>query len=158
MTRCNSCFTKTSAKHSYCPVCGIVPNKKKADLSPAEKKVRYAARCILGVSVLHLIGLVLCFYILFVVNPAARAGGKLVFSPPIISTLAAFNLILAIGLSRYAFWAYKMATAYYFLLGIVNVISVQIPGILLVLILLYFVGNRTAKAIFERQGPQLELN
>ena len=61
------------------------------------------------------------------------------------------ELVLAFGLSRYAFWAYRVATVYYFLLGIVNVVSVQLPGILLVLILLYCVGNGTAKAIFERR-------
>ena len=69
-----------------------------------------------------------------------------------MGTLAAINLILAFGLSRYAFWAYRLATVYYFLIGIVNIISVQLPGILLLLTLLYLVGNGTAKAIFERRA------
>jgi hypothetical protein len=70
---------------------------------------------------------------------------------PIMATLALAAITLAVGLSRYAFWAYRLATVYYFLIGIVNVVSVNLPGILMILILLYYTGNGTAKAIFERR-------
>jgi hypothetical protein len=153
MTRCNSCLTKAAAENGTCPVCGIGQAKKKSELSADETKVRHFARCILGVAVLHGVGLVLCLYILFLYNPKAAVEGGFVFPPAILAMLAILNLILAIGLGRYAFWAYKVATVYYFLLGIANVASVQIPGILLTLMLLYFVGNGTAKAIFERRLP-----
>ena len=151
MKRCKSCLTKAHSEYGQCPVCGILQETGRKALSPDEKKVRFHARCILGAAALHLLGAGICLYILLVINPAAAAKGELVFAPPIIATLTTLNLLLAFGLSRYAFWAYRVATVYYFLLGIVNVVSVQLPGILLVLILLYCVGNGTAKAIFERR-------
>jgi len=151
MKRCKSCLTKSEAENGLCPVCGIQPDKKKSGLSPDEKKVRHFARCILGVAGLHVVGLGLCLYVLFVLNPKAATENGFVFPPALLSILSFLNLVLAYGLSRYAFWAYRVATAYYFLLGITNIISVQIPGVLLMLILLYFVGNGTAKAIFERR-------
>jgi hypothetical protein len=151
MHRCKSCLTKAKSENGLCPVCGIGQDKKRGALSPDEKKVRHFARCILGVSVIHVIGLVLCLYVLLIHNPAAAGKGDFVFAPAILVMLAVLNLVLAYGLGRYAFWAYKVATVYYFLLGMANLVSVQIPGVLIVLGLLYFVGNATAKAIFERR-------
>jgi hypothetical protein len=152
MKRCHSCLTKAEPEHGKCPVCGIGPDAKKAELSPDEKRVRYFARCILGVAAIHLIGLALCLYVLLVLNPKAAATGGFVFTPSILITLSLINLALVFGLARYAFWAYRLATVYYFLLGIANIVSVQIVGILVMLILLYFVGNSTAKSIFERRA------
>jgi hypothetical protein len=152
MKRCKSCLRKAESGNGACPVCGIGQEKRKAELSPDEKKVRHYARCILGVSLLHVAGFLLCLYVLLIYNPAASATGEFVFSPAIVGVLSLLNLTLAYGLSRYAFWAYKLATVYYFLLGIVNIISVQLPGILLILLLLYFIGNGTSKAIFERRA------
>lgn len=153
MKRCKSCLHKAEPENGICPVCGIGQDKKRGELSPDEKKVRHFARCILGVAAVHVLGFALCLYVLFVYNPNADAEGGFVFSPAILSALTFLNLILAYGLSRFAFWAYKVATAYYFLIGIVNIVSVQIIGILIMLTLLYFIGNSTAKAIFERRFP-----
>ena len=55
------------------------------------------------------------------------------------------------GLACYAFWAYRMAVIFYFLIGMVNIVSINLPGILLILILLYAAGNGTVKALFERR-------
>ncbi len=74
--------------------------------------------------------------------------------PAVVVLLALLNLLLAVGLIRYAFWSYRLAVACYFLLGIVNTISVNLPGILAALALLYLVGNGTAKAIFERRAAE----
>ncbi len=101
---------------------------------------------------LHLIGFVLSRYVLLIHNPAAVENGEFIFSPAIIVVLSAINLALAYGLSRYTFWAYKLATVFYFLIGIANIISVQLLAILITMILLYLVGNGTAKAIFERNS------
>ena len=73
--------------------------------------------------------------------------------------LALINASIAFGLSRYSLWAYKGAVIYYFLIGMVNVISIQhgeihALGILMALVALYLVGNGTAKAIFERRLPE----
>jgi hypothetical protein len=142
MKRCKSCLTKSEAENGLCPICGIQQDKKKRALSPDEKKVRYHARAIRGVAMLHLIGI--------------GAGVISQYYFPIAAVamliLIAINLTLAIGLSRYAFWAYRLATVYYFLIGMVNIISVNLPGILMILLLLYFIGNGTAKAIFERRA------
>ena len=47
MKRCNSCLARAVAENGDCPVCGIGQEKKKAELSPDEKRVRHFARCIL---------------------------------------------------------------------------------------------------------------
>jgi hypothetical protein len=155
MKRCQTCSARTEAGNGACPVCGNPPDRKAADLTPREKRVRRSVRGILGVAALHLGGFVICLYILLVFNPQAAADGRFVFPPAMLAALAIVNLILAYGLSRCAFWAYRVATAYYFLIGIANIVSVQIPGILLVLALLYLIGNATAKAVFERRAVEL---
>ena len=80
-------------------------------------------------------------------------------SPIPMIVLAIINLLLGIGLARYSLLAYKGATVYYFLIGMVNVISIQagpihLAGIALALIALYLVGNGTSKAMFERRLPE----
>ena len=70
-----------------------------------------------------------------------------------MAALVAINAALAFGLARYSYWACKAATVYYFLIGMVNVVSINLGGIALVLAALYLVGNGTAKAIFERRLP-----
>ena len=141
MTRCRHCLAKEPARDGGCPVCGIPRDRSRQDLLPLEKKVRFYARVIRGVALLHLI------------SGAAAAillpGAGLPVAAAVV--LAVINVVLAAGLSGYALWAYKGAVAFYFLIGIVNVISVNIPGTLVMLILLYAVGNGRAKAIFERR-------
>ena len=143
MKRCRHCQTSEAPIDGLCPVCGIRQDKTKGDLSPDEKKVRHHARVIRIVAILHLIGVGLGVLIPFY-YPVPIAA---------VTVLVVINLIMAVGLSRYAYWAYKMATVYYFLIGMVSVISVDIPGVLMILILLYAIGNGTAKAIFERRLP-----
>jgi len=71
-----------------------------------------------------------------------------------VAVIAIINLILAIGLIRFDYRAYKLAAVCYFGYGMVNVITVQLMQIPLVLLLLYVIGNKTAKAIFERRLPE----
>ena len=149
MTRCRHCLSKAEKRNGLCFVCGIDPEKKKAELSPDEKKVRFHARGILLVAFCHLIGAV-CGLILASQFP----------SPAPMILLALVNITLAVGLSRYSLLAYKGATIYYFLIGMVNVISIQagaihLAGIALALLGLYLVGNGTSKAIFERRLPEM---
>jgi hypothetical protein len=143
MKHCRQCLASEEQSGGLCPVCGIRQDKPRGDLSPDEKKVRRHARAIRIVAMLHLVGVGL--------------GALIPFYYPVpivaVAVLIIINLIMAVGLSRYAFWAYKMATVYYFLVGMVNVISVDIQGVLMILILLYAIGNGTAKAIFERRLP-----
>lgn len=146
--RCRQCQSKAEPRNGLCSVCGIDPEKKTTDLSPAEKKARFHARGILAVAICHWIG-ALCGLILASQFP----------SPFPMIILAAINIALGLGLFRYSLWAYKGATIYYFLIGMVNVISIQagpihLAGIALALIALYLVGNGTSKAIFERSLPE----
>jgi hypothetical protein len=81
-------------------------------------------------------------------------------APPMLLLLAFINFLLALGLARYGFGAYKAATIYYFFLGMVHVISIQhgvenLAGIALSLLGLYLVGNKTSKAIFDRNTAEL---
>ena len=149
MTRCKHCLSKAEPRNGLCPVCGIDPGKIAADLSPVEKKVRFHARAILVLAIFHLFIAVM----VLVMIPFFPAPGALV-------VLSIISIALALGLTRYSLWAYKGATIYYFLIGMVNVISIQhgsihLGGILLALIALYLVGNGTAKAIFERRLPDM---
>jgi len=146
MKRCKSCLTTAEARNGCCPVCGIEQDKKRGALTPAEKKVRFHARSIRLLAILHLIG---------------AAVGIMMMSefpaPAAIAILAMVNISLAFGLARFSLLAYKAATTYYFLIGMVNVISIQhgaehLGGIALALIALYLVGNSTSKSIFERNG------
>ena len=147
MNRCKHCLSNTALKNALCPVCGISPEKTSNDLSPAEKKARFHARTIRLVAMIHLMSagvaliLISCF-------PAKI--------PLLI--LAAINVGLAIGLSRFSLWAYKGATVLYFFIGMVGVISIQkgaiyIGWMILSLGALYLIGNGTSKAIFERNLP-----
>lgn len=147
MTRCKSCLSKAEPRNGLCTVCGIAQDKKRAELSAAEKKIRFHARGIRLVAILHLIGAAMGIMMM----PEFPAPGAM-------AVLAAINAALAYGLSRYSFVAYKGATVYYFLIGMVNIITIQqgpvhLVGIALALIALYLIGNGTSKSIFERMLP-----
>lgn len=148
MALCRQCLTKAEPRNGLCPTCGIVQDKKRGELSSDERKVRFHARTIRIIAMLHLIGAAMGIMML----PEFPA-------PAAISVLAAINLALAYGLVRYSFVAYKAATVYYFLIGMVNIVSIQhggihLGGIAFALIALYIVGNGTARAIFERRLPE----
>jgi hypothetical protein len=145
--RCRQCLTKAEPRDGLCPVCGIVQEKNGRTLSPSEAKVRFHARCIRLVAMFHLLGAALGLLLMSEFPSQA-----------VSAALVAANLFLAFGLVRYSLIAYRAATVYYFLIGMVNVISIQhgiehLAGIALALIALYLVGNGTAKAIFERRLP-----
>ncbi len=136
-------------REGLCPVCGIEPEKHRADLTPPEIRIRFHARAIRAVAMFHLVGA--CLGIFMVLSSGA---------PNVLFILAAINLLLAFGLERYSLIAYKAATVYYFLIGMVNIISIQrgpehALGIVLALLALYLVGNGTAKAIFDRSANGL---
>jgi len=148
MTRCRSCLTKSEPRKGLCPVCGIDPARKGRELSPAEKKVRFHAHGIRFAGLMHLV----IAAIAVLVMPE--------FAPPLaIGIIAVTNSLLAYGLIRYSLIAYKVATVFYFFIGMVGVISIQrgavyIGWIVLALVALYLVGNGTSKAIFERRLPE----
>jgi hypothetical protein len=148
MTRCKYCRAAGSLRNDRCTVCGISADKNPAALSSAERKVRFHARAIRRVAMLHLIGAGIALLLM------SCFPGKI---PLLI--LAGINAGLAIGLSRFSLWAYKGATILYFLMGIVGVISIQKGAVYLgwiatALLALYLVGNGTAKAIFDRRLPE----
>ena len=143
MKQCKSCLARAEALADICPVCGIDQDKLRKDLTKREKRIRGAARTIRFVAMLHLIGGGLCIMIL----PEVRMQVAL-------AAFAIINLALAIGLIRYDYRAYKVAVVFYFALGIVNTITVNLFAIPFILLLLYVVGNRNSKAIFERRLPE----
>ena len=55
MIKCRQCLTKAEPRDGKCPVCGMDPEKKRRNLSPAEKKVRFHARGIRAVAMAHLV-------------------------------------------------------------------------------------------------------
>ncbi|WP_372808905.1 hypothetical protein [Pontiella sp.] len=146
MMRCKHCWTKADPQNGQCPVCGIVPDKPNGDLSAAEKKAQRYARAILLLAGLHALG-ALAVLVAFINMPGSILGRA-------CALLAAISATLAVGFLRYALWAYRLAVVLYFLLGMVNVISINLGGILVSLIALYLVGNGTSKAIFERRLPE----
>jgi hypothetical protein len=148
MTQCKYCRAAAPLRNGRCTVCGISADKTPAALSPAEKKVRFHARAIRLVAMLHLI----------------TAGAALLLMSgfpekiPLL-ILAGINAGLAIGLSRFSLWAYKGTTVFYFFMGMVGVISIQkgavyLGWIILSLVGLYLIGNGTSKAIFDRNLPE----
>ena len=143
MNRCKSCRTKADAEADICPVCGIDQHKDRKDLTVKEKRIRRAARNIRFVAMLHLI--LAGILIMRLPEEQQRVG---------IGVIALINAILAIGLIRFDLRAYKFAAVCYFGYGMVSVISVQLLHLPLILLLLFVVGNRTAKALFERRLPE----
>lgn len=148
MTRCKHCKTKVELINNRCPYCGIEEGKKSADLTKAEKKMRLHAHGIRIVALAH-------FF----------AAGIILFqmpelpSPAIVAVLVLVNCALAYGLLRFSLAAYRAAVVYYFMFGMVNVVSIQrgpehLGGLLLCLLALYLIGNGTSKAIFERRPPE----
>ena len=149
MPRCKQCLTKAEAENGHCPVCGIVQDKKFGNLSPEERKNFFHARGIRFVAMVHLFGAG-CGVILLPFFPVPFA----------LVLLIIINILMSLGLDRYAHAAYKAATIYYFFLGMVSVISIQhgsvyLGGIAWALIALYLIGNGTSKAIFERRAKEL---
>ena len=140
MMRCRSCLTKADTETGICPVCGIDQNKSRKALTAEEKAVRRAARNIRLTAMFHLI----------------LSGGLVLMTPmtdrkAAILVLALINLLLALGLIRFDHRGYRLAVICYFGYGMANIITVQLLQIPVVLLLLYIVGNRSAKAIFERR-------
>jgi hypothetical protein len=122
-----------------------VQDKPKANLSAEEKPIRRSARQIRFVAIMHL---VLAIALLLMIP-------ELPFPNAVIISLSIINAILALGLIHFTLWSYRIAVTIYFLVGIVFTISVQIPLVLIILLFLYLVGNKNAKAIFERRLPEL---
>jgi len=143
MKQCKSCLARAEAIADICPVCGIDQDKLRKDLTLREKRIRGAARSIRLVAMLHLIGGGICIMIL------PEVGMQVA-----LAAFAIVNFVLAIGLIRYDYRAYKAAVVFYFALGIVNTITVNLFAIPVALLLLYIVGNSNAKAIFERRLPE----
>lgn len=143
MKRCRSCRTQTDAPAGICPVCGIDQAKAPGDLTPEEKRIRRAAHNIRFLAMLHLI---LSGVLVMRLPESEQRFGLVV--------IAAISLVLSLGLIRYDFRAYKLAVVCYFGFGIVQIISVNLVWLPLALILIYIVGNKTAKAIFERRLPE----
>lgn len=143
MKQCRSCLTRAESIADICPVCGIDQDKLRKDLTKREHRTRRAARKIRCVAMLHLIGGGICIMIL------PEVGMQVA-----LAAFAIINLVLAIGLIRYDYRAYKTAVVFYFTLGIVNTITVNLVAIPVILLLLYIVGNRHSKAIFERRLPE----
>ena len=145
MTRCKQCLTKAEPINGNCPACGIDPEKTRAELTGAEKKVRRHARTVRFLAMFHLVF-------------AASFLMMLPHAPMVVPVIlqALVNIVLAFGLSNFSLITKKAAVVYYFLIGMVSVVSVQhgsqyVGGIILCLAAIYIVGNPTARAIFERQ-------
>ena len=141
-TRCNHCRNRAETTEGPCPVCGLDPRSHLRDLGPAQRRVRRKARHIRLVAMVHL----------------TLAGLGILMLPELpkpgaIVAISTVNLVLAIGLIRYALWGYKAAVVAYFLFGMASVVNINPVGMATTLLLLYLVGNGTAKAIFERRLP-----
>jgi len=145
MTRCKHCKAKTELIHNRCPYCGIEDGKPSKDLTPDEKKTRFYAHGIRIVAMAHIFAAAI---VLFQMPEFS--------SRAVVALLVIVNFVLAYGLMRFSFIAYRAAVVYYFMFGMVNVVSIQrgpqhLAGLLICLLGLYLIGNRNSKAIFERR-------
>lgn len=145
MTRCKQCLSRMEPRNGLCPVCGLDAEKNGGDLVGADKKVRLFARAIRILAMFHLV-----FAAAFLMT-LPHAPMKV---PVFLQAL--MNLILGFGLVNFSLKTKKAAVVYYFLIGMVSVVSIQhgsayIGGIILCLFAVYIVGNPTSRSIFERQ-------
>lgn len=148
MTRCRHCKARMELINNRCPYCGIEDGKKPADLTKAEKKARFHAHGIRIVALAH----IFAAGIILLQMPEFP-------NPALVAVLVVINFALAYGLMRFSLMAYRAAVVYYFMLGMVHVVSIQrgpehLGGLLLCLLALYLVGSRSSKAIFERRPPE----
>ncbi len=145
MTRCKHCKAKVELINNHCPYCGIEDGKTSANLTKVEKKTRFHAHGIRMVALAHIFtAAIILFQMPEFPNPA------------VIAVLVVINFALAYGLMKFSFIAYRAAVVYYFMIGMVHVVSIQrgpehLGGLLLCLLGLYLIGNRNSKAIFERR-------
>jgi len=140
MKRCRSCRTPAEAPDGRCAVCGITPDKAPGDLTPEEKRIRRAAHNIRFLAMLHLI---LAGVLIMQLTESDQRFG--------LGVIAVINMVLAIGLIRYDYRAYRLAVVCYFGFGIVQTISVNLIWIPLALTMIYVIGNKTARDLFERR-------
>ncbi|WP_372798026.1 hypothetical protein [Pontiella sp.] len=148
MTRCKHCKAKGELINGRCPYCGIEADKSSADLTKAEKKTRFHAHSIRIVALVHIFAAAVLLFQM----PEFPA-------PAVIAVLVVINFALAYGLLRFSLIAYRAAVVYYFMIGMVNVVSIQrgpehLGALLLALLALYLVGNGRSKAIFERRPAE----
>ncbi|MDZ8118027.1 hypothetical protein [Pontiella agarivorans] len=148
MTHCKHCKAKTEFIDNRCPYCGIEANKSRSNLTQDEKKARLHAHSIRLVAFAHF----------FAAGIILLQMSELP-SPAVVAVLVIVNCALGYGLLRFSLMAYRAAVVYYFMFGMVNVVSIQrgpehLSGLLICLFALYLVGNRNAKAIFERRPPE----
>ncbi len=157
MKRCKSCLFYADVADMICPVCGIHQDKPKKELTNAEKRIRYAARGIRSASLLHIIGgvVLLCMLPMWL-SPVLKHGltnemHPLLFTGIIVYTfaMAVALLVLAVGLRKYAKWAYYMAAVTYGIIFVMNLLNPNI-GLLIVVLCAYYIGNKNARAIFNR--------
>lgn len=149
MTRCKHCKAKAQLIHNRCPYCGIEDGKQSRDLTKEEKKARFYAH---GIRIVALVHIFAAAIILFQMPEFP--------SPAVVAVLVIVNFALAYGLMRFSFIAYRAAVVYYFMFGMVNVVSIQrgpqhLAGLMICLLALYLIGNGTSKAIFERRPPDV---
>jgi len=153
MKRCKSCLFKADVDDGICPVCGIDQAKSKKDLSKEQKRIRYAAIGIRSVAVLHLLGGVILLVILpsLLLRYASQGtySASLILAVVYSFIVGIVFLVLAFGLWKYAKWGYYAAAATYGIILFMNLISPNI-GLLVVILSAYCIGNRNARAIFNR--------
>jgi hypothetical protein len=166
MARCRSCWYTTDTPDGICPVCGIALDKTKKSLTREERRVRSVARRIRGVAGLHgLCGILvlIAFVLTLVIFGPVLAKSHVLYPLAVLVTVASLlNCVLAVGLWRYRFWAYRLALALYALALIAGLIRagvgadaesrwVGLISALFCSLCGYCVANTRARAIFTRQ-------
>lgn len=150
MKRCKSCLYKSDVADGVCPVCGIQQDKPKRALTPEEKRIRYAARGVRGVALLHTLGgCILLLSYLAAVAGIGETRPALSVGEVLIPVLGALLLVLSSGLRRFAKWSYYAALLFYAAVLIGNLFKPN-AGLLVLLLCAYYVGNTRALALFNR--------
>lgn len=146
--KCKYCYQKIEAVNNRCSICTIEINKNIKNLSAKERQILYKARGIHLIAFTHLLIALLLPFLFF------KAEDFNITESIIIS---AINIIIWRLLSRFSLIGYRIAIGYYFVYGMVSVVTIQKShfgeqgiGILLCFLGMYGIGNNISKGLFTR--------
>ena len=143
--KCKYCFTKSNDQKEICPVCKIAFNKTKKDLTIDERKIWHAARNLYIVSVFAILGGSIGVPVLIISLLSFPLVGLIVLP------FAIFIITLGISLRKYRKWCYVGGIIFYSIVLLLNLVRINLIGIIFSGIFLYIIANLVSKKILYKE-------
>ncbi len=148
MIRCKYSHQKIEPINNRCPICTIEIGKELKDFTQRERQIRSK---IIGVYITAYTHLFIAIILPFLLITKAQ------WVPIGAIGFGILHLVIWFLLSRFSLIGYRIAVGYYFMYGMVSVVTIQRShfgeqgiGIILCFAGLYLIGNRISKGLFQR--------